>query len=126
MVTDRGPGSRYLAGPPSGEELRLTGSIVVFDSSTGTEQTIPAAPIPPGTPLSAYNMGGGSGFWQPHEPRWSPDSEALVFVGTDGIWGTAILLTAPATGEEVPSAMSDTWVTEWCCEIPPSWQVDAP
>ncbi len=116
----------YLAGPPPGEELSLTGSIVVFDTSTGTEQVIPAAPIPPGTALSDYNMGGGSGFWQPHEPRWSPDGEALVFVGTDGIWGTAILLTAPATGEELPTAMSETWVTEWCCEIPPSWQVDAP
>ena len=116
----------YLAKPALGGQTAETGSVVVVDMQTGVQRVIPAAPIPPGTRLSDYNMEGGSGYWQPHEPGWSPDGSKLLFVGSDGVWGTSVLLEASPAGDENPKAMSETWVAEWYGDNPFSWQVDLP
>lgn len=116
----------YLANPARGGQNAETGTVVVVDMAPGNEWVIPAAPIPPGTPLSDYNMRGGTGYWQPHEPHWSPDGASLLFIGSDGVWGTSVLLEASATGDQIPAAVSETWVAEWYADNPFSWQADVP
>ena len=124
VAEEVGPG----VGPawsPQGDRLAYldgAGRITVVDIVTDARRIIPDAPIPPGTELSDYNNEGGGGIWRPHPPRWSPDGKRLLFVGTDGTWGTSVLLSASPEGDEVPVAVSQTWVAEWLGDAMFSWQ----
>jgi Tol biopolymer transport system component len=107
----------YVADAASGKFGDHSG-IVVVDLATGAEHLVPKAAIPEGTPLASGIYGGGHGVWFPHSPSWSADGRGLLYVGSDGNWGTSILLAASAHAGIDPVALSDPWDQEWYGDRP--------
>ncbi len=88
---------------------------------TSTRRRFRSPPFARGTPLSDYNFGGGGGVWRARTGVGAR-GRRIVYMGTDGAWGTSVLLTVSADGSGAPVPISRTWVAEWYGDHPISWQ----
>lgn len=64
---------------------------------TSTRRRFRSPPFARGTPLSDYNFGGGGGVWRARTGVGAR-GRRIVYMGTDGAWGTSVLLTVSADG----------------------------